>query len=36
MKDHGRRFHNNPFTDETRGRKKLLSEQDVDKIEELL
>jgi hypothetical protein len=36
LQDHERTFHNNPFADETRGRKKKLSDVDLDKIESLL
>jgi nitrogenase molybdenum-iron protein alpha/beta subunit len=36
LKDVDRRFHNNPLTEETRGRKKILSEDDIDKIEKLI
>ncbi|KAI3321616.1 hypothetical protein HD806DRAFT_503051 [Xylariaceae sp. AK1471] len=33
LNDSERRFHNNPFTDETRGRKRLFSEDQLDQLE---
>jgi transposase len=36
LNDSERTFHNNPFADDTRGRKKKLSEEDLDKTEELI
>jgi len=36
LKDHSRSFHNNLFINETRGRKKILTEEDVDKMEKTL
>ena len=36
LKDYNRRFHNNPFTEETRSRKKILTEDDLDKVERML
>ena len=36
LRDCPRTFHNNPFVDETRGRKKLLTDDDLDKVEKTL
>ncbi len=36
IRDYERTFHNNPFTDETRGRKKKLSDEDIDTLERFL
>ena len=36
LKDYPRTFHNNPFVDETRGRKRILTEEDVDKMEKVI
>lgn len=36
LRDYPRSFHNNPFVDETRGRKKKLDDEDLDKIEKLI
>jgi hypothetical protein len=36
LQDFDRRFHNNPFVNETRGRKKLLTDEDLDKVEHML
>jgi hypothetical protein len=36
LKDAERTYHNNTFTDETRGRKKKITNQDLDKVEDVL
>ena len=36
LKDYPRTFKNNPFVDETRGRKRILTEEDVDKMEKVI
>jgi hypothetical protein len=36
LDDYHRTFHNNPIIDETRSRKKILSDEDVDKMEKVI
>jgi len=36
LDNYQRTFHNNPFVDETRGRKKIFSDEDVDKMEKVI
>jgi len=36
LKDYPRTFNNNPFINETRGCKRLLTDEDIDKIEKVI
>jgi len=36
LKDYKRTFHNNPFVNESRGWKKILSKEDINKMEKII